>query len=333
MTAQAAPPTPEAARADDVVVTHDLSKRYKGVDALQGLNLRVPRHSIFGFLGPNGAGKSTTIKLLLGLAQPTAGRATVFGHDVVRESVAVRERSGYLAQDPRFYEHMTARETLHFAARFFYAGPTDLIEARVAESLELVGLDGTADRAIRGFSDGERQRLGIAQALVNQPDLLILDEPAASLDPMGRRDVLAVMERLRSQTTIFYSTHILDDVQRVSDTVAIMNRGRLVAHAPVEQLLSGGAVTYSVTLTGTAGALDAIRERVAAQPWVGAVHLVSRNGVDRWQVGVTDESAADTALLALITDDRQATVSEFGCKKQDLEAIFMQIVKGTDHGR
>ena len=113
---------------------------------------------------------------------------------------------------------MTARETLRFTARFFYTGPKAAIEERIAETLDLVGLDDKADRPIKGFSGGERQRLGIAQAQVNYPDLLILDEPAAALDPMGRRDVLAVMERLRKHTTIFYSTHILEDVQRVSDT-------------------------------------------------------------------------------------------------------------------
>ena len=210
-------------QSDLVISTEGLSKSYRGVAALEDLDLRVPRHAIFGFLGPNGAGKSTTIKLLLGLSRPTRGSATIFGLDSVRDSVAIRERVGYLAQEPRFYDHMTARETLRFAARFFYDGPADLIEERVAEVLDLVGLDDRADRPIKGFSGGERQRLGIAQAQVNYPELLILDEPAAALDPMGRRDVLEVMERLRKHTTIFYSTHILDDVQRVSDSVAIMN--------------------------------------------------------------------------------------------------------------
>src|SRR3712207_3573464 len=130
---------------------------------------------------------------------------------------------------------MTARQTLRFVARFFYDGPARAIEARVEETLDLVGLAGKADRPIKGFSGGERQRLGIAQAYVNHPDLLILDEPAASLDPLGRRDVLTIMARLRERTTIFYSTHILEDVQRVSDTVAILKDGAASAAGRSEE--------------------------------------------------------------------------------------------------
>ena len=131
------------------IQTRGLGKTYQGVTALKSLDLQVPKHSICGFLGPNGAGKSTAMKLLLGLARPTSGSGTLLGYDIVRESIAIRQRVGYLAQDPRFYEQMTARETLRFAARFFYAGPTAAIEDRVVESLDLVGLTGKADRPIR----------------------------------------------------------------------------------------------------------------------------------------------------------------------------------------
>ncbi len=208
-----------------VIETRGLTKAYAGNAVLKGLDLKVPKHSIFGFLGPNGAGKSTTIKLLLGLTRPTSGTATVFGKDILRDSTAIRQRIGYLAQDPRYYEDLTARQTMRFVAGFFYKSGQRDVDERIQQTLELVGLDDKADRPIKGFSGGERQRLGIAQAQVNYPDLLILDEPAASLDPMGRRDVLEVMERLKQHTTVFYSTHILSDVQRVSDTVAILNHG------------------------------------------------------------------------------------------------------------
>jgi ABC-2 type transport system ATP-binding protein len=314
-----------------------LSKTYragKGVEvaALRSLDLEVPRNAIFGFLGPNGAGKTTTIKLLLGLARPTGGSATVFGHDVVRESLAIRARVGYLGQDPSFYGDMTARETLRFKAGFYYSGPEDAIEARIAETLALVGLADRADRPVKGFSGGERQRLGLAQAQINQPDLLILDEPAANLDPLGRRDVLAVMKRLRDTqgATIFYSTHILDEVQQISDTVAILDRGRVVAQGPLEDLLNGrDGTSYSLVVEGDTSAAHA---RLSSQAWVGSIQAVPEAAGTRWQVSVLDEEAARADLLRLVLADGRTRVTEFGRRKHELEEVFVSIVEGDGHG-
>jgi ABC-2 type transport system ATP-binding protein len=312
-----------------VINTQGLGKSYNGVQALKSLDLKVPKNSIFGFLGPNGAGKTTAIKLLLGLTRPSSGGGAIFGQDIVQDSVEIRKRVGYLAQDPRFYEHMTARETLRFKARFYYRGPASEIETRIAETLELVGLEDKADRPIKGFSGGERQRLGIAQAQINYPDLLILDEPAAALDPMGRRDVLEVMERLQKYSTIFYSTHILDDVQRVSDAVAILNHGKLVALAPIEELLAGSQDTiYSLVIEGDAGLAQ---ERVRSQTWVGDIEAFTESGVTTWKVAVTDEAAAKDQLLRLILSDEQITVTNFGLKTYELEEIFINIVEGDNH--
>jgi ABC-2 type transport system ATP-binding protein len=312
-----------------VVDTRGLSKSYPGVDALKSLSLQVPKNSIFAFLGPNGAGKSTAIRLLLGLARPTQGSGTIFGLDIVRDSVAIRQRVGYLAQDPRYYEYMTARETLTFVAGFFYRGQQAAVAARVNEVLELVGLADKADRAIRGFSGGERQRLGIAQAYINHPDLLILDEPAAALDPLGRRDVLEVMASLRHHTTIFYSTHILEDVQRVSDYVAIMNRGSLVMQGPIDQLLNQkDTITYTLNLTGN---LQDSYTRVTNQPWVASVNEVRSNGTTIWHIQVTDEAAAEANLLKLVLADGQASVVNFGRKRQNLEEAFVALIEGDQH--
>jgi ABC-2 type transport system ATP-binding protein len=226
---------------------------------------------------------------------------------------------------------MTARETLRFTAGFFFSGPQAAIEARLQETLELVGLDDKADRPIKTFSGGERQRLGIAQAQINYPDLLILDEPAASLDPQGRRDVLEVMERLRKYTTIFYSTHILDDVQRVSDNVAILNKGRLVAQAPIEELLAGsGGTTYQLKLETGA---DCVREILQAQPWVTRLAQSGANGAKTLSVSVSDEVTAKDQLLRLALSDPSVTVVEFGQHKLDLEEVFLDLVEGGEHGR
>jgi len=310
---------------ETIIHTHKLTKNYGEVQSLKNLELDIPAHSIVGFLGPNGAGKSTTIKLLLGLIYPTSGSGTIFGKDIVRDSRAIRQRIGYLAQAPRFDETMTARQTLRFVAKFFYSGPSDVIERRVAESLELVGLQDKADRPVKGFSGGETQRLGIAQAQINEPELLILDEPAAALDPVGRRDVLNVMERLRTKATIFYSTHILDDVQRVSDRVVILNRGELVAQGPIESLLQAeeGAV-YQVALKGD---VEAAKARIAAQPWVSNLHITRQNGATHWRIGISDTDAADTHLLRQVLSVEGVQVLQYGPEAYELEDVFMQIVQ------
>ena len=152
---------------DLVVQTTALSKSYEGVNAVDAIDLRVPRHSVYGFIGPNGAGKTTTMKMLLGLIRPTSGEGSIFDLDIVRDSSEVRRRIGYLPQEPRFYPRMTARETLRFAASFFFSGPRDRLEVRISEMLELVGLADKADRPIKTLSGGETQRLGIAQAQIH----------------------------------------------------------------------------------------------------------------------------------------------------------------------
>ena len=309
---------------DLVIHTEGLSKSFGEIHALKSLDLRVPQKSIFAFLGPNGAGKTTTIKLLLGLLKPTSGSGQILGMDIVRDSVDIRANIGYLPQDARFYEHMTARQTLEYTARFFYAGPQSEIDKRVNEMIELVGLEGKADRPIKGFSGGERQRLGIAQAEINYPDLLILDEPAASLDPQGRRDVLEVMSRIRKYATIFYCTHILDDVQKVSDQVAIVNQGELVTQAPIDELLAGtGDAIYSVTLKGDT---QSAYTQVTQQSWVSGIE-VSQNGRGiTWQVSVTDEAAAEDQLMSLLVSSG-LKVSNFSRKEQNLEDVFLNIVE------
>ena len=307
-----------------VISTEGLSKSFGEIYALKSLDLHVPPRSIFAFLGPNGAGKTTTIKLLLGLIKPTRGGGKILGMDILRDSVDIRARIGYLPQDARFYEHMTARQMLDYTAKFFYAGPQVEIDKRVNEMIELVGLEGKADRPIKGFSGGERQRLGIALSEVNYPDLLILDEPAASLDPQGRRDVLEVMSRIRKYATIFYCTHILDDVQRVSDQVAIVNQGELVTQGPIEELLAGtDEMIYTVTLKGDA---QGAYTQISQQAWVSGIEANQNGGQTTWQVSVTDEAAAEDQLMGTLVSNG-LKVSNFSRKEQNLEDIFLNIVE------
>ena len=315
-------------QSESVIDTQDLGKTYGEIVALDSLNLKVPTHSIFAFLGPNGAGKTTTIKLLLGLTKPTTGGASVLGHNIVRENDQLRRRVGYLAQQPKFYKEMTARETMRFAARFYFKGPKDKIEERIDYLLDVVGLDEKSDRPIQGFSGGEVQRLGIAQAQINYPDLLILDEPAAGLDPEGREQVLKIMESLREESTIFYSTHILDDVQRVSDTVAILNKGRLLAQAPIEQLLAGSeGVVYTLALEGRTSEAYA---RLSKQPWVTGITEKQVRDQTHWVVGVSDEKLAKKHLLRTVLADDGVDVVDYGLKQYELEEIFMKVVEDSN---
>jgi ABC-2 type transport system ATP-binding protein len=220
---------------------------------------------------------------------------------------------------------MTSREILEFTASLFYRGPRRAIQDRVQEVLELVGLEDKADRMIRGFSGGERQRLGIAQAQVNYPDLLILDEPAASLDPMGRHDVLGIMERLRQHTTIFFSTHILDDVQRVSDRVVILNHGQLIAQGPIEELLVGtGGPVYKLVVEGDQ---EKIHKTMKNLPWVTDLTANQVNGSTRWNVAVSDEGAAKAELLRTVLAIDHINVLEYGRQTFELEEIFMNLVQ------
>ncbi|MHA2503771.1 MAG: ABC transporter ATP-binding protein [Candidatus Kariarchaeaceae archaeon] len=309
------------------IQTHGLVKEFPGVVALRGLDLQVPEKSIFGFLGPNGAGKTTMLKMLVGLMKPTAGSAHIFDHDVETESMKIRSRVGYLAQSPKFYDHMSARQVLNFTAKFFVS-QSEIDEGNwIDDIIKVVGLEDKADRPVGGFSGGEKQRLGIAQAQVHQPDLLILDEPAAALDPIGRRDVLKIMENLKETSTVFYSTHILDDVQRVSDQVAILNEGVLVAQGPIETILEDqDGPMFELKLKG---ATEHLKSHLTALDWVSSIQVQNGNDVSKWQIMVNDKEMAEKELLREIMNYPTETtikVVEFTEKKIDLEEIFMKVV-------
>ncbi len=311
-----------------VIKTTNLTKTYNGVSVLKDLNLLVEKHSIFGFLGPNGAGKTTTIKLLIGLIQPTAGGGKIFGYNIKNESMKIRARIGYLPQEPVFYDHLSAREVLDFTARFFFSGPKNEIDKRISEMLELVALLDKADRPIRGYSGGEKRRLGIAQAMINYPDLLILDEPATSLDPIGRQDVLKIMSKLREHTTIFYSTHILDDVQKVSDSVGILKKGQLIAQGPIEEILRNKeeGTIFRVKVQGD---ISKVQEQLTFQKWVSKVNFTQLSDERDYllEIEVSDEDKAQQNLIRELTRGNDLKISDFRQQEYELEDIFIKLVE------
>lgn len=207
----------------DMLRITGLRKQFGDKAVLKGLELTVPPNSIFGFIGKNGAGKTTTMKTILGLLQPDAGEIYVNGEQVIYGQTATNRHIGYLPDVPEFYSFMTAPEYLQFCGQIT-GMKKDEIESRSQQLLELVGLSQERHR-IKGFSRGMKQRLGIAQALLNQPKLLICDEPTSALDPVGRKEILDILLAAREQTTVLFSTHILSDVERICTDVAFLNDG------------------------------------------------------------------------------------------------------------
>lgn len=308
---------------DAAIRCEGLTKSYGRTRALDGVDLEMPAGSIFGFLGPNGSGKTTTIKVLLGLAMPGAGRCWIAGIPVQRYRAESRSRVGYLAQDPSYPRWMTGREVLTFCGRL-YPETARPVADRVAEVLALVGLDDSADRACGGYSAGMRQRLGIAQALMGDPRIVILDEPSSSLDPVGRRDVLEILRSLRLRgISVFYSTHILDDVERVADHVAIMKAGRVVRSGAMRELTADTKGRFRVTVEapaeGLTAALREVREVVSVEAdgtAPGRISLI---------VEVNDDERAKRAIPRAIVD---ADFVLIGCEpaRSRLEDIFMESI-------
>jgi ABC-2 type transport system ATP-binding protein len=219
------------------IETHELTKRYGNQVAVNGLTLEVKPGEIFGFLGPNGAGKTTTLLMLLGLSEPTSGTARVCGHDPAREPLLVKRLVGYLPESVGFYEDMTAIQNLTYVARLNGIRDGGL-RHRMEDLLDQVGLLAEARKRVGAYSRGMRQRLGIAEVLLKDPKVAFLDEPTLGLDPDGTQKMLDFIVDLgrRRNITVFFSSHLLDQVQRVSDRVGIMLKGTLVAAGPIQEL-------------------------------------------------------------------------------------------------
>lgn len=299
------------------IVIRELSKRFRDAIALDGVSLDVPQGSIFGFLGPNGAGKTTTIRILTGLARATGGSARVLGRDVTRIDDDLRAKLGFLPDVPGFYGWMTGREFLMFAGRLFGLAGTELAD-RADALLDMAGLAGVRTR-IAGYSRGMKQRLGIAQALINAPTLLFLDEPTSALDPIGRREVLEMIASLRGRTTVFFSTHILADVERVCDTAAILDRGRVVASAPVSELKQrAGVERILVTVTANAGALA---DRLRPAAWLTTVDV---DGLSL-HLTVTDRRAAAIAIPKAVAE-LAVGLDRLDVEEVSLEDVFVELV-------
>jgi ABC-2 type transport system ATP-binding protein len=282
---------------------------------LHGLSFQVGRGEIFGFVGPNGAGKTTTLKLLLGLIRPTAGRASILGLDV--GSTESRRHVGFLPENPYFYEHLSGRELLHFYARL--AGvPSASREKRVERLLEWGGLRTAAEARLRTYSKGMQQRIGIAQALVHDPQVIFLDEPMSGLDPIGRKEIRDLILRLRSEgRTVFMNTHILSDVELLCDRVAILVAGRIRYEGSPHELLEGSQrETDVVAARVDAETAVALEERCGAR---------LRGHGERVEIRVPEKAVQEVLALLLAAHCDVLSVTP---QRDSLERIFLSAVEG-----
>ncbi|MDI3341434.1 MAG: ABC transporter ATP-binding protein, partial [Sphaerobacter sp.] len=301
------------------IETVGLRKVYGSRVAVEDLTLRVEAGEVFGFLGPNGAGKTTAIKMLMGLVRPTAGTARILGRPV-GDRVA-RAQIGFLPEMFRFHDWLTGEELLDFHGQL-YGMDRARRQRRIPEVLALVGLRDAGGRQIRTYSKGMQQRIGLAQALLNEPRLVFLDEPTSALDPLGRRDVRALIARLRAEgVTVFLNSHLLSEVESVSDRVAIINHGRVAAIGPMADLLR-----RDLTVELRLGALDP-----ALLAELGRlVHVEHVDGLDRPTVvaRVPDEETIARAVDLLV----QRGVPVYGVtpERRTLEQVFLAVVEEGD---
>lgn len=304
---------------DFVIKTENLTRKFGNFTAVNNLDLRVPRGSVFGFLGPNGAGKTTTIKMLLGMTKPTTGSIQVLGQPA--SSGQHLPRIGFLPDVPNYYNWMRGEEFLVFAGQLFDIPSKDL-KHRVAELLELTDLKGVKTK-IGGYSRGMKQRLGLAQALVNKPELIFLDEPTSALDPIGRKEVLETIKVISEDCTVFFSTHILSDVERVCDRVGILRKGELVTDESMEELRHRFAQkALKLEVTGEAEEFITALEN---KKWTQVVER--QNG--SILITAFDLEAAHREIPRLLAE------SNLGLRKLEpvelnLEDIFVRLVNGNE---
>lgn len=304
-------------RADDLAKTFRLGFFRRRVEAVRGISLEIRRGEIFGFLGPNGAGKTTTLKMLMGLIFPTRGRAELLGQAV--PSRPARRRLGYLPETPYFYEYLTPEEFLDFAGALCDL-PRAVRRRRADELIARVGLSHARGRPLRKFSKGMLQRIGIAQALIGDPELVILDEPMTGLDPVGRKEIRDLILALRQEgKTVFFSTHILPDVEMTCDRVAIVVGGRLRAVGPLASLLSTELLSTEVVLrAGPAGELPPLPEGARRLP----------GGVMAADVALELPARADLDGFLRAALASGASVVSVSPRRESLEDLFVREAVG-----
>ncbi|MHB8512227.1 MAG: ABC transporter ATP-binding protein [Actinomycetota bacterium] len=300
----------------------NLSKRYGDFLAVDSLDLSIEQGTLYGFLGPNGAGKTTTIRMALGLIWPTAGEVSVFGERVLAAPTAhVLTKVGALVEEPGFWKHLSGRRNLEaFAGVHRSSQERAKRLGRIEEVLRLVDLHDAADKRVKAYSQGMRQRLGVAQALLGAPELLVLDEPTNGLDPQGMRDMRLLLKRLASEgTTIFVSSHLLGEVEALCDRVGVLAQGKLVAEGPPSELRTG-TDTLRIEVDDRARA-----EKVLAK--LNGVAVQSGEGTTM-RLKLSESALPETVNAALVKGG--VAVKLLVPERATLEEVFVALVEGHD---
>jgi ABC-2 type transport system ATP-binding protein len=304
-----------------VLEIKNLSKHYGAVKAVDGLNLTVEQGSVFGFMGLNGAGKTTTLRMITGLAKPTGGEVAVCGEKVNFGSCNANRHIGYLPDVPEFYGFMRPTEYLTLCGRL-YGMESAQIAAKCDELLPLVGLD-NVKRKIGGFSRGMKQRLGIAQALIHDPELLLLDEPTSALDPVGRKEILDIIGTLRGRLTVLFSTHILSDVERVCDTIGIINGGRLALSGSLNDIREKYAGESIRIEAGQPERLPELKERLAKFAFIKEIRVEDQSRLLLICSNISELTAAICPLLSTMG----LPLYHFERVESRLEDVFIEVIK------
>lgn len=315
---------------DTAISCEGLSKNFKDVKALKNLNIEISSNLIIGFLGVNGAGKTTTIKLLNNLIKPTSGRASIYGIPVHENQMKVKNMVGYLSQEPAFYRWMTGKEFLYYVGSLFGIKKSTLKE-RVRSLLDEVGLQDAQNRRVGGYSTGMKQRLGIAQSLINEPKVLFLDEPVSSLDPVGRVNILKIIKSLKGKATIFISSHILNDIERVCDEVAIIDKGELIIHEKLSVLKE--KYISPVVLIQCKDPLENFKDLLMQEDYIRHAEFMSID--DRENVClriVFDDFEKGKRLLPQRIVENGLTLIKYEMLTPTLEDVFMKLINKENKG-
>lgn len=304
----------------NILAIENLKKSFRGQPVIENLNLLVPEHCVYGFLGQNGAGKTTTMKMILGLLKPDGGKITVCGEPAVFGGEKTNRFIGYLPDVPAFYSYMTAKEYLALCGAVCSLSRAQAGE-RSAQLLEMVGLSGCKKR-IGGYSRGMKQRLGIAQALLHRPRLLICDEPTSALDPVGRSDILTILENVKKETTVLFSTHILSDAEHICDRIAILHHGSLVTDGTLEEIRSHKK--HSSVLIEFYTPED--KERFASSPQVSRLLSGTMDDSCSLTVKSDDLRSVQAAVISTLAKENIQPI-RFEAQEPTLEALFMEAVK------